>query len=97
MGVLGSARTFWLLVLVVEHNVGGMVEARRQVGDSLVSKLVDLEDAVVDISDTVDVVLKDVDAERMAQSWGSEEGTHAGRGSTAGCLLPWAGLIRDFG
>lgn len=80
VGVPGPARTLWLLVLVVEHNIGGVVEARGQAGDSLVPKLVDLEDAVVDVGDAVDVVLKDVDAKRMAQPWGSEEGTRAGRG-----------------
>jgi len=86
-GVPGPAHTLRLLVLVVEHDVSGMVEARCQVGDSLVPKLVDLEDAVVDVGDTVDVVLKDVNAERMAQPWGSKAGGRAGRGSMAGCSL----------
>lgn len=86
---------------MVEHNVGGVIEARRQVGDRLVPKLVDLEDAVVDVGDTIDVVLKDVNAEGMAQPWGSKERTRAVRGgsgadSTAGRSLPWTGLM-DFG
>lgn len=90
-------RTLRLLVLVVEHDVGGVVEAGRQVGDSLVPKLVDLEDAVVDVGDPVDVVLKDVDAEGMAQPWGGAEGPCAGRGGTAGRSLPWAAPPSDWG
>lgn len=59
---------------MVEHHVGGVVEAGREVGDGFVPEFVDLEDAVVDVGDTVDVILEDVDAERMAQPWESEEG-----------------------
>lgn len=62
--------TIWLLVLVVEYNVGGMVEPSCQVGDRTVAKFVDPEDSVVDVGNTVDVVFKNVNAERVAETWG---------------------------
>lgn len=62
--------TIWLLVLVVEYNVCGMVEPSCQVGDRTVAKFVDPEDSVVDVGNTVDVIFKNVNAERVAETWG---------------------------
>lgn len=56
-------RTFWLLVLMVEDHVGGVAQAPSQVDQGAVSKLVDLEDAVIDVSDTINVVFEHIDAE----------------------------------
>lgn len=44
-----------------------MVDARGQVLHGAFAKLVDPEDDVVDVRDAVDVVLEDVDAERVEQ------------------------------
>lgn len=62
--------TFRLLVLVVQDHVRGMVQAPRQVDQGAVSKLMDLEDTIIDVGDTVDVILKDIDAEGVTQAWG---------------------------
>lgn len=48
---------------MVEHHIRGVAQAPRQVDQGAVSKLVDLEDTVIDVSDTVDIVLKHIDAE----------------------------------
>lgn len=55
--------TFRLLVLVVQDHVRGMAQAPCQVDQGAVSKLMDLEDAIIDVGDTIDVILKDIDAE----------------------------------
>lgn len=55
--------TFRLLVLMVQDHIGGMAQAPSQVNQGAVSKLVDLEDTVVDVSDAVDVVLEHINAE----------------------------------
>lgn len=55
--------TFRLLVLVVQDDVRGMAQAPCQVDQGAVSKLMDLEDAIIDVGDTIDVILKDIDAE----------------------------------
>lgn len=55
--------TFRLLVLVVQDHVGGVAQAPRQVGQGAVSELMDLEDSIIDVCDTIDVILKDIDAE----------------------------------
>lgn len=55
---------------MIEYHVSGMVEPSREVGDGPIAKLVDLENAVVDVGDAVNVVLKNVNAEGVAESWG---------------------------
>lgn len=40
-----------------------MAQAPCQVDQGAVSKLMDLEDAIIDVGDTIDVILKDIDAE----------------------------------
>lgn len=55
--------TFRLFVLMVEHHIRGVAQAPSQVDQGAVSKLVDLEDTVIDVGDTVDIVLKHIDAE----------------------------------
>lgn len=48
---------------MVEDHVGGVAQAPSQVDQGAVSKLVDLEDAVIDVSDTINVVFEHIDAE----------------------------------
>lgn len=55
--------TFRLLVLVVQDYVRGMAQAPCQVDQGAVSKLMDLEDTIIDVGDAIDVILKDIDAE----------------------------------
>lgn len=50
-------------MLVVQDHVRGVVQASCQVDQGAVSKLMDLEDTIIDVSDTIDVILKDIDAE----------------------------------
>lgn len=70
--------TLRLLVAVVEDDVSGVVDASGEVLHGAFAELVDPEDDVVDVSDAVDVVLKDVDAERMEEVWKREEEEHRG-------------------
>lgn len=63
-------------MLVVQDHVRGVVQAPRQVDQGAVSKLMDLEDTVIDVGDPIDVILKDIDAEGVTQAWGEDvEGT----------------------
>lgn len=55
--------TFGLLVLVVQDHVRGVAQAPRQVDQGAVSKLMDLEDTIINVGDAIDVILKDIDAE----------------------------------
>lgn len=48
---------------MVKHHIRGVAQASSQVDQGAVSKLVDLEDTVIDVSDTIDIVLKHIDAE----------------------------------
>ena len=57
--------TLWLLVAVVQHYVCCVVDACGQILHGALPKFVDPEDNVVDVGDTIDVVLEDVDAEWM--------------------------------
>lgn len=59
---------FRLLVLVVQHHVGGMAQAPCQVDQGAVSKLMDLEDTIIDVGDAIDVILKDIDAEGVTEA-----------------------------
>lgn len=54
---------------MVQDDVGGVVDAGGQILHGAFSKLIDPEDKVVDVSDSVYVVLKDIDAEGMDQVW----------------------------
>lgn len=63
---------------MVEDDVSGVVDASGEVLHGAFAELVDPEDDVVDVSDAVDVVLKDVDAERMEEVWKQEEEEHRG-------------------
>lgn len=51
-----------------------MAQAPSQVDQGAVSKLVDLEDTIIDVSDAIDVILKHVDAEGVTEAWGREKG-----------------------
>lgn len=53
-------------MLVVQDHVRGMAQAPGQVDQGAVSKLMDLEDTIIDVGDAVDVILKDIDAEGVA-------------------------------
>lgn len=64
-----AALTLWLLVAVVEDDVGGVVDARGQILHGAFAELVNPEDVIIDVRDPVDVILEDVDAERMLQVW----------------------------
>ena len=55
--------TFRLFVLVVQDHIGGVAQAPCQVDQGAVSKLMNLEDTIINVGDAVDVILKDVDAE----------------------------------
>lgn len=56
---------------MVQDHIKGVAQAPCQVDQGAVSKLVDLEDTVVDVSDAIDVVLEHVDAEGVTQAWES--------------------------
>lgn len=63
------ALTLWLLVTVVKDNVSGMVDACGEIHHGAFAKLVDSEDNVIGIGDSIYVVLKYIYAERMEQVW----------------------------
>lgn len=48
---------------MVQDHIRGMAQTPSQVDQGAVSKLVDLEDTIIDVSDSIDVVLKHIDAE----------------------------------
>lgn len=66
--------TLWLLVTVIQDDVCSMVDARSEVFHRAFAKLVDPEDKVVYIRDPINVVLKDIYAEWMEQTWGGKKG-----------------------
>lgn len=59
--------TLGLFVAVVEHYVSGVIDACGQVLRCASAEFVHAEYIVVDVGDSVDVVLKDIDAERVKQ------------------------------
>lgn len=61
--------TLWLLVAVVEDYIRSVVDACGKILHCTFAKLVHPEDNVIDIGDTIYVVLKNVYAERMEQIW----------------------------
>lgn len=61
-------RTFGLLVLVVQDHIRGVAQTACQVDQGTVSKLMDLEDTVIDVGDAIDIILKDIDAEGVTQA-----------------------------
>lgn len=50
-------------MLVVQDHIRGVTQTPSQVDQGAVSKLVDLEDTIIDVSDSIDVVLEHIDAE----------------------------------
>lgn len=60
-----SVLTLWLLVAVVEDYIGSVVDACGEILHCAFAKLVHPEDNVIDIGDTVYVVLKYIYAEWM--------------------------------
>lgn len=61
-------------MLVVQHHVCGVVEPRVHEFHFLFAELVHLEDAIVNVRHAVDVVLKDVDAEWVAEDCEAQRG-----------------------
>lgn len=61
--------TLWLLVAVVEDYIRSVVDACGEILHCAFAKLVHPEDNVIDIGDTIYVVLKYVYAEWMEQIW----------------------------
>lgn len=61
--------TLWLLVSVVEDYIRSVVDACGEILHCAFAKLVHPEDDVIDIGDTIYVVLKYVYAEWMEQIW----------------------------
>lgn len=59
---------------MVKDHVRGVAQAPSQVDQGAVSELVDLEDTIIDVSDTVDVILKHVDAEGVSEAWERKKG-----------------------
>lgn len=57
---------FRLLVLMVQDHIRGVAQGPSQVDQGAVSKLVDLEDTIVDVGDAVNVVLKHINTEGMS-------------------------------
>lgn len=51
-----------------------MAQAPCQVDQGAVSKLMDLEDTIIDVGDAIDVILKDIDAEGVTEAWGGVRG-----------------------
>lgn len=58
-----SVPTFRLFVLMVQDHIGGVAQAPCQVDQGAVSKLMDLEDTIINVGDAIDVILEDIDAE----------------------------------
>lgn len=61
-------------MLVVQDHIGGMAQAPSQVDQGAVPELMDLEDTIIDVGDAIDVILKDINAEGVTQSWGEVRG-----------------------
>lgn len=55
--------TFRLLVLMVQDHIRGVAQATCQVDQRAVSKLMDLEDTIIDVGDAIDVILEDINTE----------------------------------
>lgn len=50
-------------MLVVQDHVRGVAQAPCQVDQGAVSKLMDLEDTIINVGNAIDVILKDINAE----------------------------------
>lgn len=61
-------------MLVVQDHIGGVAQAPSQVDQGAVSKLMDLEDTIIDVGDAIDVILEDINAEGVTQAWGEVRG-----------------------
>lgn len=59
--------TLRLLVAVVQNYICGVVHSSCQVLNGTFAKLIYSEDVVVDVGDTIDIVLKDIDAEGVME------------------------------
>ena len=59
-------------MLVVQDHIGGMAQAPSQVDQGAVPEL--MEDTIIDVGDAIDVILKDINAEGVTQSWGEVRG-----------------------
>lgn len=57
--------TFRLFVLMVQDHIRGMAQAPCQVDQRTVSEFMNLEHTIIDVGDTIDVILKDINAEGM--------------------------------
>lgn len=64
--------TLGLFIAVVEHDVSGVVDACGQVLHCASAEFVDAEHEVVDVGDAIDVVLKDIDTERVEQIYNTQ-------------------------
>lgn len=60
---------------MVEYYVGGVIDACGQVLHCAFAEFVDTEHKVVDVCDTIDVVFKDINAERMEQIYSAHTHT----------------------
>lgn len=58
---------------MVQHDVSSVVDSGGEILHGAFSKLVDSEDNVIDVRDSVDVILKDIYAEWMKQVWNQRE------------------------
>lgn len=56
---------------MVQDYIRGVAQTPSQVDQGAVSEFVDLEDTIIDVSDSIDVVLKHIDAEGVTQAWGA--------------------------
>lgn len=63
----GVILTFRLLMAVVQHDIGSMVNAGGQVLHNALAKLVHPEDDISNVGDTVDIILKYINAEGMEE------------------------------
>lgn len=61
-------------MLVVQDHIRGVAQAPRQVDQRAMSKLMDLEDTIIDVGDAIDVILKDIDAEGVTEACGGVRG-----------------------
>lgn len=61
---------------MVQYYVGSVIDAGGQVLHCAFAEFVDTEHKVVDVCNTIDVVFKDINAERMEQIYSTHTHTH---------------------
>lgn len=67
--------TLWLFVAVVQNYICGVVHSSCHILNGTFAKFIHSEDIVIDVGDTVDIVLKHVNAEGLMEFCAEIENT----------------------